>query len=143
MIWAMGMTNERLEEILRRTFDHMDGEPGCWRIPIDDFELLVVTNEVDDRMRLMVPIAEAPPTDRELPWVLLCANFDRAVDARYAVHEGIVWCTFMHRLSWLTEAEIEHAVDAVVTLARNTGTTFASGELVFRPRSLDEVPEEL
>ena len=83
----------------------------------------------------MVPVAEVTPSDTGLLWVLLVANYDHSLDARYAVHDGIVWCTYLHRLSWMSEHQVDHALASVLTLARNTGTTFSTRELIDETRS--------
>ena len=76
-----------------------------------------MTDELDDRMRIMIPVITLDPDDHDLMLTLLSANFDRAMDAKYAVHEDMVWSSFLHRLSRLTEAfsrEIAKRLDAVV-----------------------------
>jgi hypothetical protein len=64
--------------------------------------------------------------------VLLGANFDRALDARYASGRGYLWSVFLHPLSSLTDSEFLDGVEQVVTLARNYGTSYASSNLLFQ-----------
>lgn len=125
------MDNARLSALLECRFGVLQGRSGAWRVGIDDFELYVMTDEVHDRMRVMIPIGGIDPDDSELLMTLLGANFDRALDAKYAVYDGVLWATFLHRLSWLTEDEFDEAITQVIRLAEATGTTFASGDLVF------------
>ena len=131
MVSNAGLNNARLEALLHRAFSNLKGEPGFWTAQLeDDLDIYVMTDEVQDRIRILIPVAEAERTDRDLLWVLLVANYELAVDARYAIHDGLVWCTFAHRLSWLTEAELDNALANVITLAKNTGTTFSSSDLM-------------
>jgi len=125
------MTNARLEPLLERRFGELQGTTGAWRIGIDDYELYVMTDEGHDRMRAMIAIGAIDPDDNEMLITLLSANFDRALDAKYAVYDGVLWSIFLHRLSWLTTDELDEAITQVIRLAESTGTTFASGDLVF------------
>ncbi|MCP3906260.1 MAG: hypothetical protein GY715_21765 [Planctomycetes bacterium] len=125
------MNCTRLELLLRRSLPGLTGAAGGWRAEVDGTLVYVIADETHDRMRLMVPVTEVDLDDPELLWTLLCANFDRALDATYAVHDGLLWTVFVHRLSWLTEAELNDALAQVLTLARNTGTSFSSSDLVF------------
>ncbi|MHC5004301.1 MAG: hypothetical protein ACYTJ0_14395 [Planctomycetota bacterium] len=137
MIADAGMNNTRLAGLLRRRYPHVEGADGLWRVALEgsepELELYVLTDVEEDRIRIMIPVAQADRTDNDLLWVLLLANYDLALDAKYAVQDGVVWCLFLHRLSWLTEAELQNALDHVVTLARNTGSTFSSIDLVEQP----------
>mgnify|MGYP001279640908 CR=1 FL=1 len=124
------MDNQRLEELLRERLPNLEGCPGMWRAEVGGLLVVIVSDEAHDRMRVMSPAAPAPDDPDRLR-SLLEANYDRALDAKYAIHEGVLWATFMHRLSWLGSQEIDNALAQVLTLARNTGTSDSSGGLVF------------
>lgn len=126
MVSHAGMNNARLEALLRESFANLCGEDGMWSAAVDDLELFVLSDEQEDRVRIMIPVAQAERADRDLMYVLLHANYNLARDAKYAIHDGLVWCTFLHRLSWLTAPELDSALRSVITLARNTGSTFSS-----------------
>ena len=77
--------------------------------------LMVVTDERADRMRIMTPIQKFDaenPADRKLSAMLLAANFDRALDAKYAVNNGVLWSCFVHPLGSLTEGGLDGALKA-------------------------------
>lgn len=116
-----------LEEILPA----LEGGQGAWSATVDGFDIFIVADESADRVRIMTPVARAELGDHDLLLVLLSANFDRALEAHYAVHDGVVWCLFVHALGDLGAEELLRAVNGVITLARNTGTSFASGEIRF------------
>ncbi len=130
MVAHLGMTTAKLLAQLRRMFPELQVEPGYWTAQVDELEVYVVADEHEDRLRILVPVARADRFDADLLWVLLLANFQLALDARYAVQDGLVWCVFVHRLSWLTEVEVENALCNVLSLARNTGSSFSSSDLV-------------
>ena len=99
--------------------------------------LLVMTDEKANRMRIMMPIQPFDPSkaeDLKTALIALHANYDRALDARYAVSDGILWSAFIHPLGSLTEADLDSALHQVQTLRKNTGTTFSSGALLFAPQ---------
>jgi len=142
MVSNPGMNNARLEALLSTRLPALEGTDGVWRADVDDLLLYVFTDEHHDRMRIMIPIGEVNLDDTALLRTLLSANFDRALDAKYALNDGVLWSTFLHRLSWLSEASLDAALEQVITLARNTGSTFASSELVFAsPGERDAIDE--
>ena len=143
MVSRGAMNNALLGALLDDRLTALEGEPGQWQARIDDWTLYVFADEDHDRVRIMVPVAEIGPRDVELLMVALSANFDRALDAKYAMKDGILWATFLHRLSWVTEEELDDAIDQVLTLAQNTGTTFTSTELVFGGGGLEDHVDEL
>lgn len=108
--------------------------------------VLVLTDERADRMRIMMPIRKFDPErleDLQLALIALQANYDRALDARYAVQDGVLWSAFIHPLSSLTAKDLASAVRQVQGLRDNTGTTYSSGELLFAPRGIDpEGPDD-
>jgi len=79
--------------------------------------------------------------DSELLHVLLQANYDRALDARYAMRNKELWAVVVHPLATLATDDLPSLFDQVVTLVKNTGTTFSSTELVFRSFPDDVVLE--
>ncbi|MEM9352761.1 MAG: hypothetical protein AAGA92_07090 [Planctomycetota bacterium] len=98
--------------------------------------LLVMTDRRANRMRVMAPVMEIDlESEEDLKLVLLAmhANYDRALDARYALHKGVLWSAFIHPLSSLTEDDLASGLSQVETLRENTGTTFSSGGLLFAP----------
>ena len=137
MLRQSPLNTAQLDALLRRSLPDVRGESGRWAARIDeDIEIYVDADDTSDRLRIMVPVAHADRSDVDLLWVLLIANYDRAVDAKYAVYEHLIWSTWSRRLSWSGAVDVECAIDDVVRLARNTGTTFATGNVVYK----DEFP---
>ncbi len=98
---------------------------------IDDTVVTLVFDINADRMRLFSQIA---PSDRlSGPQLrrLMQANFDTALDARYAVAQGQLWSTFIHRLTSLTQDDFVSALAQTVTLVKTYGTTYSSGAMSF------------
>ena len=91
MVSRGAMNNALLGALLNDRLTALKGEPGQWQARIDDWTLYVFADEDHDRVRIMVPVAEIGPRDVELLMVALSANFDRALDAKYAMKDGILW----------------------------------------------------
>ena len=126
------MNNRTLQTLIESLSQDIEGDPGYWSFTVASRQLVVITDEAADRMRIMTPVVEDTELSAEQARTLLDANFDRALDARYAVSRGYVWSAFIHPLSALTEEEFADGVRQVVTLAENYGTSYTSTNLVFQ-----------
>ena len=121
------MTLERLDHLLREVDDDAERSEGTWKITFGTVLMMVVTDEGADRLRIMAPIAEANVLNPALMMRMLQANYDSALDARYAVARGLVWSTFIHPLASLDDMAVISAIYQVATAAESFGTTFSSG----------------
>ena len=125
------MNNAQLEKILTSQTDSIQGSNGRWQLLLDEMPMIVLTDETNDRMRIIAPIIEASKLDEDLLLDCLTANFHSALDVKYAISEGLLWSVYVHPLSPLTEMEIESAVKQVYAAALTFGTTFSSTPLLF------------
>ncbi len=98
---------------------------------IDDTMVTLVFDVNADRMRLFSQIRPSDGLSGPQLRRLMQANFDTALDARYAVAQGQLWSTFMHRLTSLTQEDFVSALVQTVTLVKTFGTTFSSGAMSF------------
>ena len=111
--------------------DEMPGSSDEEKLPAI---MVVMTDDRADRMRLMMPIRKfdhQKATDLRLALIALHCNYDRALDARYALKDGVLWSVFIHPLESLTERGLMNGIDQVRALRKNTGTTFSSSKLHF------------
>lgn len=125
------MNNERLGQIIERMADDVQGQPGYWEFHIEGRKLVIVSDENHNRMRCMTPVADESQLSHDLNRCLLSANFDRALDAKYAIAQELLWSLFTHPLRELTESQLIDAVQQVKALADNFGTSFSSSDIVF------------
>jgi hypothetical protein len=126
------MNNHRLGGLIDAMAVVLDRQEGFWRMQYREREVWVMTDEAHDRMRAMTPVVRETDLSESDVQTVLAANFDRALDAKYALGQGCLWSVYMHPLGDLTEALFHNALDQVVMLAANYGTSFASTELVFQ-----------
>lgn len=126
------MTTQGLDKILDAYLEELDGQPGFWRGNRGDVPVFVYSDDANDRMRIMAPIGMVVELEPALLHELLKANYDRALDARYAMRGMEIWSVVVHPLATLATDDLPNLLDQCVALVKNTGSTFASSELVFR-----------
>jgi len=136
------MTTTAIGKLLDSYLSQLDGKPGFWRGLRDEVEVFVLSDESHDRMRIMAPIGEVREMHPELLQVLLQANYDRALDARYALRGKELWSVTVHPLATLAPDDFASFLDQVVKLVKNTGSTFASSDLVFGGGSIHDEDED-
>lgn len=125
------MSNEKIEKILYRETQNVEGVRGRWQFELHETTLMILTDEEANRMRIMAPIAEEKDLETDQYKTMLEANFDRALDAKYAVFQGVVWSVFTHPLAELTVEQLKDAMQQVVNLSQNFGGSYTSTDFVF------------
>jgi len=133
------MTNKKLQQILTMESTKIVGQPGNWRAVYKGIPVIVITDTAANRMRIIAPILD----EKKLPSTelkrLLEANFDTALDAKYALYRGVLWSTFVHPLGNLTTDEFKDALKQVYNLLRTYGTTYSSTNFVFGQEKKEEI----
>jgi hypothetical protein len=135
------MTTAAISKLIESYLTELEGRLGFWRGMREEVPVYVFCDDKNDRMRLMSPVGELRELDPAMLQVLLQANYDRALDARYAMRNKELWAVVVHPLATLATDDLPNMFDQVVKLVKNTGTTFASTELVFRSFPDDVVLE--
>lgn len=125
------MTLERLDAILRALDPDTQSDGPIWQLTINEVQILIVTDATADRMRAMTPIAKAGDLTPEDLNRVLQANFDTALDARYAIAREILWSAFIHPLSPLEKDQLISGLGQVVNLAQSYGTLYSGGALQY------------
>jgi len=121
------MTAARLGELVQ-ILDANAGQQGnSWQFTFQDRPIILVFDEKADRMRMFTPIGPEAALAPELMRRMLQANFDSALDARYAVANEVIWSVFIHPLSALDDDQFASAVIQIFNVATSFGTTFSSG----------------
>ncbi len=125
------MTAQRMAAVVRGIDPQARLGGNVWEFDVDGTTLALVFDVGADRMRLMLPVAGADELSEAMLRRLLQANFDTALDARYAIARDTLWATFIHPLSPLSEEELLSAISQTVSIARSYGSTFSSGVWAF------------
>ncbi len=125
------MTVQRLGDIVAALDPDSQSNGTRFQLTIEDVPMLIITDPVADRMRAMVPIrAMENMTGDELLRVMQ-ANFDTALDARYAVAQGRLWGVFIHPLSPLQKDQLISGLGQAVNLAKTYGSLYTGGAMSF------------
>lgn len=126
-----GMSQAELERVIKAMADSSRGERGVVEFDYQDVRMYVISDVQHDRMRIVAPVAEYQKLTREQIDAVLESNYHKALDARYAVSEGVLYSAYIHPLAELNERQIRSAVQQVANLALTFGADYSSGELSF------------
>ncbi|MEO0939221.1 MAG: hypothetical protein AAFY38_13795 [Pseudomonadota bacterium] len=137
------MTLPRLTEIIQAIDPEARIAGTAMELTIDDVPVIVITDPAADRMRAMVPIRSAAGLEPDELMRLMQANFDSALDARYAVARGRLWGVFIHPLAALEREQFVSALVQTVTVAKTYGQTYSSGAMVFGGGDTNDIYREL
>ncbi len=141
-MFSQGMNNIELGEIITSVSDSIQGDSGRWQFMIKNTPFFCITDETNNRMRIISPIVESNKLDDELKTNALAANFHTALDVKYAISEGILWSVFIHPLKELTEMQVKDAISQVFFASRTFGTTYSSTDLIYGGNQNREASEE-
>ncbi|MEO0991690.1 MAG: hypothetical protein AAFX00_12160 [Pseudomonadota bacterium] len=125
------MTLERMASIVMALDPDAQAGPTGFLLHVDDVPVLIVTDILADRMRAMVPIRSLDGNTGDELMRLLQANFDSALDARYAVAQGRLWSVFIHPLSPLQRDQLISGIGQTVNVAVTYGSLYTGGAMQF------------
>ncbi len=125
------MTNKKLDDLIRQITSDVVGQTGNWQFLINKRDILVITDERHNRMRIMSPVTTQDRLNEAELTRLLEANFSSALDAKYALRDQTLWSVFTHPLGELSDEQFLDCVAQVANLANNFGHSYASGNLFF------------
>ena len=128
---SVAMTLDRIDELVRRIDIDAVRNGNSWQINYRDMPIFVIGDDNADRIRIMSPVSNAAILSEGQLLRLMQANFESALDARYAIAQGAVWSAFIHPLSVLDEREFFSGMGQTMSLVVTYGTTFSSGALAF------------
>lgn len=121
------MTMNRMFEVVQALDPEARPIPNGIELTIEDVPVLIIADPVANRMRAMVPIRLADGlTEEELARVMQ-ANFDTALDARYAIANGRLWGVFIHPLAQLERDQLISGIAQTVNIANTYGTLYSGG----------------
>ena len=126
-----GMNIARIGALLEKLELQTVGGDGKWRVVLNDREVVIIANEAANRMRIFTPVVGADELTEGILLRVMQANFDSALDARYAIAKGGLWSAFIHPLRTLDDESFLQALGQVVNLANTYGTTYSSGMLIY------------
>jgi hypothetical protein len=115
---------------------------NSWQFTLQERVMLVVTDTTAARMRIITPIALIAELPEGAMQRLMQANFDTALDARYAVAQDLVWGAFLHPLDTLTQRDFAAGILQTHSIGQTFGTTFSSGAISYGGGDSNAIYEE-
>lgn len=125
------MSIARLDTLIRRAGEDVQRAGTRWLFKLSGTQVHVVSDPRADRMRIVVPVREVSDLDARELYRLLQADFETALDARYAIAQEMVWSVYIHPLRTLDDAEFLSGLGQTVNLAKTYGKEYSSGALSF------------
>ncbi len=125
------MTIQRMNEIVQALDPDAQVQGTSFTLTVGETPVLIITDLNADRMRAMVRVAAADEVDEDQLRRMMQANFDSALDARYAVARGQVWSIFIHPFSPLERDQFISGIGQAVNAANTFGTLYTGGALQF------------
>ncbi|MEM7061285.1 MAG: hypothetical protein AAF557_27215 [Pseudomonadota bacterium] len=137
------MTFERLTEIIQAVDPEAEFQGTSARLTVEEVPVFVVADPTNDRMRAMISIRSIDEVTPDEMYRMMQANFDSALDARYAVAQGRLMSVFIHPLRPLEKDQFLSGLGQVVNLALTYGTAYTGGALTFGGGDSAELHREL
>ena len=125
------MSLDRMEEILLALSPDTQTDGSSFALIVEDVQLFVITDVHNGRMRVMTPIRPYQDISPGEMTRMMQANFDSALDARYAVAQGMLWGVYIHPFEPLQKNQLISGIGQVVNLALTYGTLYSGGGLSF------------
>lgn len=137
------MSLERMSDILLALSPDTQTDGSRFVLVLEDVRLFVITDVQSDRMRVMTPIRPYQEVSAEEMTRMMQANFDSALDARYAIAQGMLWAAYIHPLSPLQKNQLISGIGQVVNLARTYGSVYSGGGVTFGGGDSDDLNRQL
>jgi Cu2+-containing amine oxidase len=125
------MTPERLQEVISEIAGPVETQANVLVFSLAEREFYCIFDTAADRMRIVSPIAQVADLSPEQIITALAANYHTALDARYAMADGIMYSAYIHPLSPLTDDELRSAIEQVARANLTFGTSYSSTDLSF------------
>jgi len=133
-----GMTQSQLKQILSEIAEDVKGGPDNITFYYNGANMALLSNLSANRMRIIAPVVSAKDMNEQQILASLVSNYHLALDARYAIGDGVLYSVYIHPLKELTDEQFVSAVRQVATLRNTFGTSYTSGELSFGVQAQEE-----
>ena len=127
----MPMTPETMASIVRAIDPQANVQGNAMQLTIQGVEITIVTDPKNNRMRAFSAFKTLDGVDGQALYRMMQANFDSALDARYAIAKGYVISVFIHPLGELQKEQFIQGLGQVTNLVLTFGTAYTSGAMTF------------
>lgn len=136
------MTAERLGVIILKIDEEAIQDGSSWYFHVEGLETAVVYDVAADRMRILIPIGPVEELVAEDLERMMQANFDSALDARYAIAQGMLWGVFIHPLSSLSDDEFLVGLGQTANVVVTYGSSYSSGLFIYGNGDSSEIERQ-
>ena len=124
---ALALTPAELEQALYKISESAKGKNGFMEFYVGEIQYFMVMAPNANRMRIITPVADYKDLSADQIRATMESNFHDALDARYALSNGVLYAAFIHPLAELTLEQLISAVYQVGNLAISFGREYSSG----------------
>lgn len=128
---ASAVTQDEMEKAVIDIVDVVEAKKGYVVFEHKEVKMALISDVNHDRMRIISPIIQYSELTLEQVKRMMESNFHKALDARYAESDDVLYSAFIHPMSPLSKAELISALDQVATLALTFGSSYTSGVLTY------------
>lgn len=128
---ASAVTQDEMEKAVIDIVEVDETKKGYIVFEHKKVKMALISDVNHDRMRIIAPITKYSELTLDQVKKMMESNFHKALDARYAESNDVLYSAFIHPMSPLSKAELISALDQVATLALTFGTSYSSGELTY------------
>jgi len=115
-----------IERFVRNVGSSIQRRGDAWQFRVQGQPVMVIADPPADRIRIQTPVTESAKLGPQDWRRVMSANFDTAVDARYAAARDILWSVFVHRFSTLTREDFVSGLRQCLNLVATYGGAYAS-----------------
>ncbi|NQY67280.1 MAG: hypothetical protein HRT72_06105 [Flavobacteriales bacterium] len=127
------MDNKKLGEIIKRQGLLLYGsQDGYWQLKFHDRILMIISDETHNRMRILTTVISKKDIKRADYAKMIEAQFDRALDIKYALFHETLWSVYIHPLKELTHDQFLEALKQVYLGAANYGGSYMSTDVFYK-----------
>lgn len=125
------MTLEKMAKIVKALDANAVVQGAAMQLKVAGVSITIVADTKANRMRAFSAFKTLDGIDGQQLYRMMQANFDAALDARYAVAKGHVISVFLHPFAELGKDQFIEGVGQVVNLVKTFGTAYTSGAMTF------------
>jgi len=125
------MSVERLGELVLNVDQDARFTGSGWEFHVAELQVGLIYDVNANRMRIIIPIGPIDNLSEDELLRIMRANFDSALDARYAIAQEKLWGTFIHPLSELSDEEFLVAIGETANIVLSYGISYSSGMFIF------------
>lgn len=129
---SFALSPAELEHAVRELSEQAKGKNGFMEFYIGEIQMFMVMDPNSNRMRIISPITDYKNLTSEQKDAIMVSNFHGALDARYAVSNGVLYSAFMHPMAELTVQQLLSAIYQVANLSISFGSEYSSGVFNFQ-----------